>query len=383
MKTILFNVHDLALIALILGSLALAALCLMTAHFKLKARELLLVVFVLNACIALDTLVFWGSEVRHAAFDTAPWLLTVFSFSAFALGPVLYWFTRAETSAQTISWRDTLHLLPALATPFYLYWVCYQYPLQMQRELILDLGAYSLPKAYFATFITLKLASPLLYAVVSLNLIHRNAGAVEPGPSAKVSLIWVVGGFCAVRGWIVLTHVLGGIVPIQWSDCMGILSNYLALLLCVALWVVLGQRGYGARQAAQSPGSANRDHRRLAALAQQLQSVMEQDKPYLNSQMTLERFAELFEATPRQVSMAINRCFDQTYHEYVSRHRLEAAKQLLCDPGASHLSINDVALQSGFNSKATFNRLFKQSLDTTPSAFRERARTSLLTAEAT
>lgn len=56
-----------------------------------------------------------------------------------------------------------------------------------------------------------------------------------------------------------------------------------------------------------------------------------------------------------------------TYYEYLMKRRIMHAERLLCDP---NLSIVEVAMQSGFNSLATFNRNFRAIKKCTPSAYR-------------
>ena len=58
-----------------------------------------------------------------------------------------------------------------------------------------------------------------------------------------------------------------------------------------------------------------------------------------------------------------------TYYEYLTNRKINYAAVLLMD--RPDLSIADIAMRSGFNSLATFNRVFKTSLNCTPSAYRK------------
>src|SRR5690606_12215242 len=112
-------------------------------------------------------------------------------------------------------------------------------------------------------------------------------------------------------------------------------------------------------------------HADAEALAARIDKLMQTEKPYLNSQLTLERFADLLGVSSRQVSFTINRCFQQNFHEFINRFRVEEAKRLLGDEEFQERTILDIAQQSGFNSKATFNRFFKSFVGVTPSAYRQ------------
>ncbi len=59
-----------------------------------------------------------------------------------------------------------------------------------------------------------------------------------------------------------------------------------------------------------------------------------------------------------------------TYYDYLQKRRMANAELLLIDTGNS---ISDVAMQSGYNSLATFNRVFKDSHGCTPTEYRRQA----------
>lgn len=56
-----------------------------------------------------------------------------------------------------------------------------------------------------------------------------------------------------------------------------------------------------------------------------------------------------------------------SFVSYVNYRRLKAAEELLMQP---ELTVTDVAIQSGFNSISTFNRLFQREKNCTPSEYR-------------
>lgn len=58
---------------------------------------------------------------------------------------------------------------------------------------------------------------------------------------------------------------------------------------------------------------------------------------------------------------------DSTFYEYLCYKRIKSAEELLVHPD---LSITEIALQSGFSSISTFNRIFKHYKNTTPSEYR-------------
>ncbi len=394
MKAILFNIHDLVLV-FVLGLCGLLAL--LSAHngrVNLPSRNFLTAFFVLNAMIALDTLLFWGDGVKYAAFELSPWLLTLFSFAAFAFGPILYWVIRAESKGiARCHWTLGLHLIPALLTPFYLYWACYQFPVDTQRELILNLGVYSIPEAHFSSFMTLKKLSPVVYGILSVVVLCQNSKYLRHNLWDFRHLLYLTVGFTLLRLWILVTHWCGQWLHSVSVDGMGILSNYmtLALLAGVVLFCFTARNktpvntqtniqrninnnkndGWSPEIQAEQPASSSETPTQKA-LSLRIQALIQNEKPYLNTRLNLSRFAEGLGESPRLVSTTINREFHHNFQEFINGHRLNHAKNLLCDVNHLDLPIIEIAQRSGFNSKATFNRLFKHSEGMSPTEYRDR-----------
>lgn len=388
MKNLLFNTHDIALAASILFSVFFAFAHNFSQIFSQSARNLLTVFFVLNACAALDTLVFWGDGFKFAAFEVSPWLLLLFSFASFAAGPFLYWFFRSlQDPAFTLRARDYLHLLPALAVFPYVYWACLRYPLEQQQTLILQLSILADERAHFWIFLTLKKLLPVVYGVIGLALMLRSKHLTTYSPALR-HFILAHGSFVLLWVWSLGTHIFGQWAPVELADRLGILGNYLTLALLIVLWLERARllmpvaANAAIQPEVQVPVAAQLEavdetaiddaHEKQAdldALAAQLQTFVQSTRPYLNPQLTLERFAAQVHMPTRQVSNAINRCFKQNFQEYINSYRVETAKHFLQDHQC-HLTIVEIAHQSGFNSKATFNRLFKTQVGVTPSEYR-------------
>lgn len=378
MKTVLFNLHDQVLLCVLALCSLLAVLSATDYRFRPTSRRLLVGFFALNGMIAVDTLVFWGEGVKYAAFDLSPWLLTLFSFATFAFGPILYWFIRSDVVANPkLNWTLYLHLLPAVATPVYLYWVCYRYPIDVQRDLILNLGLYSVPAAHYATFIALKTLSPVVYGLMSLILLTRELLRRARMDFTVRYLMSLAAGYTLIRFWILTTHLCGLWLPTVSSDVMGLLGNYITLLFLAGLvWIHIRQPSAAVDDKAMA-SLRGESQAEIIDMSIQIQTFMDSEKPYLNPQLTLDRFAEQLHISPRQVSTVVNRCFQQNFQEYINRYRVEEAKRLLSNPCSSQSTIQEVARQAGFNSKATFNRFFKSLTSTSPSLYRQRLRSQL------
>lgn len=229
MKTAIFNIHDVALFLL---AAECAMLALLFSIFRsVNASRLLLALFLFfNALIALDTLIFWGEEVRYRMFDAFPNIFFLLGLAVFLEGPVLYWFTRSVTGGEFLFRPvDALHLLPAVAAPLYLYFVYYRHPLPVQHELVLEFGIFHAP--YFSLFVT---AQRLVVIVYGVLCVLRLTGLKDNHPGGGMALAWLrllIGGFLLVWMCAFMAHLVGLYAPGAISDIMGISGNYLILIL--------------------------------------------------------------------------------------------------------------------------------------------------------
>ena len=105
------------------------------------------------------------------------------------------------------------------------------------------------------------------------------------------------------------------------------------------------------------------------ALREHLQHFMEKQKPYLDSQLTLQKLATLSDIPAYRISDILNKHIGVNFFDFVNRYRVEEWKRQIMDASPS-TTIQEVAFQSGFNSKSSFNAAFKKHTGQTPSEYR-------------
>lgn len=100
-----------------------------------------------------------------------------------------------------------------------------------------------------------------------------------------------------------------------------------------------------------------------------LLKYLDEKKPYLDPELTLKELAQQLNIPSNTLSQTINQEMNQNFNELINSYRIEEVKLKLVDPGYAHLSILGVAFECGFNSKATFNRVFKKLAGQTPGEY--------------
>ncbi len=96
---------------------------------------------------------------------------------------------------------------------------------------------------------------------------------------------------------------------------------------------------------------------------------MKEHKLYLNPELKLHDFAGSLSMAPHSVSERLNQEMGMSFFDFVNHFRVEEFKSRAHSEKYSHLTLLAIAYDVGFNSKASFNRIFKRSTGMTPSQF--------------
>lgn len=103
----------------------------------------------------------------------------------------------------------------------------------------------------------------------------------------------------------------------------------------------------------------------LAALLQ----YMEEEQPYLEGKLTLVQVAENLNVSVNHLSQVINSELNKNFYDFINGYRVELMKKKMQDESNRHLTLLGMAYDSGFNSKSSFNSIFKKHTGFTPSQF--------------
>jgi AraC-like DNA-binding protein len=379
LKAAIFNIHDLALILVIGECLMLALLLVVIQKGKRFSNHLLALFLLLNAFIAFETLIFWSETLNTRVASISPNLFFLLGFSLFLEGPILYWYT------QSLIYKDfslrsgsLLHLLPALLYPFYMYIFYYRLDHAAKNAMLLE-QSILVASPFFEILFWLQKCSVIIYGILCLYQLLQYRTHLKNNYSSieKIDLSWLgllIGGFLTAWCWILLTQIIAASIPPAVSDSMGIIGNYLIFILVNTLvFYSLAHSDVFEGVPIKSQARRPEDSEPLAPEhIESLTSIMRDEKPYLEPNITLERLAERLRISPRLLSAVINRHFKQNFFEFINYHRVERAKKLLTSEEFRHHTILDLMAEAGFNSKSASNRFFKKFADMTPTEYRQK-----------
>ncbi len=98
--------------------------------------------------------------------------------------------------------------------------------------------------------------------------------------------------------------------------------------------------------------------------------AMQEHKFYREMGCTREAIAEKIGLHEVTLSRIINQHFHKNFNEFINSYRITEAKERLL---SDHTAITVIAFEVGFNSIASFNRVFKEEVGISPSEFRKQS----------
>jgi AraC-like DNA-binding protein len=138
-------------------------------------------------------------------------------------------------------------------------------------------------------------------------------------------------------------------------------------------WLAL--QGYSRRdlpylQPSKAVAYAPLDHQEEAI--KRLYHQMESEQYYKNPSLTLSELATQIDVKSHELTQILNRSLNKNFSDFVNEYRVQEAIKLINDPDYVQWTLLAIAFESGFNSKASFNRIIKKFTGKTPKALRDK-----------
>ncbi|WP_298761859.1 AraC family transcriptional regulator [uncultured Psychroserpens sp.] len=101
-----------------------------------------------------------------------------------------------------------------------------------------------------------------------------------------------------------------------------------------------------------------------------LKVFMEEKKPFLNSELTINILADQLDMAVNELSELINQKLKKNFYEFITDYRIEEAESIFKNPNNSQLTVLEVMYDVGYNSKSSFNTSFKKKTGMTPTQYK-------------
>ena len=100
-----------------------------------------------------------------------------------------------------------------------------------------------------------------------------------------------------------------------------------------------------------------------------LLTLMDRERPWTDSELTLADLAARLGTTPHKLSEVLNSQIGKTFYDFVNGYRVRDVQRRIESGEARTRKMLALALDAGFASKSTFNQAFKKHTNQTPSDF--------------
>lgn len=199
----------------------------------------------------------------------------------------------------------------------------------------------------------------------SLKLRHSNIERLSLSWISIILALFIL-YFAIISPIVLILYVTG----FDWI--LDFESSWTPILISVYIFF-LGFNGIRHHQVFAQPTKAERNSRESFSDAQSdsLVQIMKVKKPYLSDDLTLDSLSEITHIPSHIISRIINKKFGMNFFDYINSHRIAQFNILYLDEGNADRTILDLAMESGFYSKSTFNLSYKKHMGTTPTQFRK------------
>lgn len=122
---------------------------------------------------------------------------------------------------------------------------------------------------------------------------------------------------------------------------------------------------------AQVPSQPDADDTLLAEqVFKTIDAIIVNELLYQQPRLSLNDLVDKTELSSKEISWAINIAAGKNFCEYINQLRVEEVKREIEHQHSQKLNLMAIAYQAGFNSKSTFNAVFKKVTGLTPSQFK-------------
>lgn len=109
----------------------------------------------------------------------------------------------------------------------------------------------------------------------------------------------------------------------------------------------------------------------IEVLTDKVIKLLEEEKIHLSENLSLGEMAGQVGITDKKLSELLNKHLNTNFYNLVNEYRVREVKEKLCDKNSSKYTLLAIAFESGFQSKASFNRIFKQKTGLSPAEYKK------------
>lgn len=309
--------------------------------------------------------------------------------SGFLAGPLVFLYTKALIGNQkNFAKRARYHFLP-----FAILWVGLVFPLAIsliQREWLFEYLRVINENSDVISL--LEGVSVLIYSTLSLQFLGKARSQLKAHLAnlEHKDLEWLkrlhIGVLIVISLDIATSFYELSFGELSWN--VGYLTAIaLVLLMCYVGYYGIGQSRILVPEFLLEPSNSKQNEKveaprtpahlasnseeEISIITARLTELLQVQKVYKDESITLGTLASLLSISDKKLSELINTKLETTFYDLINRYRVEEVKEKMLSGKNDHLTLLGMAYESGFKSKTSFNRVFKQQVGMSPSEFRQ------------
>ena len=285
---------------------------------------------------------------------------------------------------QHFRWKDLVHFTPFIVT--YLCMFPFFFGYSAEQKMVTDSENFDSSYQYFfvASFVIF-IISDVVYSVLAYRKIADYQKFINENFAYEdeISLQWLrflILGFMAIFLLVGIAFVLQFGLEIDF----GIKTDFVLYILVVLFIFSIGflgirYQGIFTEKAALSqniveakPSEYKKSGLKTPEaelLHSQMLLLMDEKKPFLEPKLTLGQLAELLGTSTNNLSQVINQYEEKNFYDFINGYRVKEFIRQASSSKNKNLNLLGIALDSGFNSKSSFNQVFKKITGETPSNY--------------
>lgn len=106
-------------------------------------------------------------------------------------------------------------------------------------------------------------------------------------------------------------------------------------------------------------------------IVQQLQVLLEEEKVYLDPDVTVKKLAKKMGTNRATLSHVVNQYFNKSFPALINQYRVNEALRLLTDGATKDWKLEVIGEMCGYRNRQVFHSAFKREMGITPNHFRK------------
>jgi AraC-like DNA-binding protein len=330
-----------------------------------KANKILASLIFLLTLYILDN--FLG---RLGFFELHPHYLYIVVPLWYLFAPLTYFYFRYLTD-QKVKWDSVflLHLIPFLLV---LYRILPFYFLPGNIKLQYFTGTIK-PQGTELIRLFYTLLGPLQITAYSLYIFKKlfNQRTIDTVHTALVSWLKLFTSLLITYG--ICTAILLVIYIVTGTSLILIknlpLAVFTILIFSIGYISIVNPEKLFSINIKSAKRDSHYDQILLKQLSVKVNDLMKTEKPYLNCKLKYSEIASRLKISTRLLTNVLNTEIGKTFNDYINEYRVREVVERLSSKQNDKYTLLSIALDCGFNSKSSFNRIFKKHTGLTPTGF--------------